>query len=339
MELTKRRSIQAVETIKEINLRRLIEEPASPKTYYCSWNDQFVPLNNLKQCTFPTREQFLLPSTVIDYSLYWVTSLEQQLDPAILFRNVAECWSAIFENPSIDPGTLAGAIAALQTTATNGPLPQFRYCFPMYAHIDYPGTFTFSWNKFVEDECKPRPAPTGTVYPCQRSHYDDSPKVVDCTTPWTTFAPVCVETRLYNSWIATQWLITRAPIYWFSSTWATIMSMAGASPAVVNAFSAEEAQGNRSDELNWFLFAIHVYSLLWLVFFILIPLYLIWAYLGGPLRVVVTYVLARDPKRPSCLTRCALYWFGCCTRTKQQKYRDENLAKVSFKVLEDSFAV
>lgn len=310
MEVTKRRSIEAVEVLKEINLRSLVEKPAGAKDYYCSWNDQFV--TNLKNCPFPTREQLLQAGTVFDYSIYWVTSLEQQLDPATLLKNVLDCWTTVYENPSIDPGSIVGVTAALSNSFGGQPNPQFKYCFPAYASIDYPGKLTFSWNQFVEDNCKPRPGPTGTVFPCQRSHYDDSLNVINCYDKWTIFAPACTETRLYNSWINIQWLITRAPIYFFSSTWATVMSMVGASPAVVNAFSAEEAQGNRSDTLNWFLFFIHIFSLIWFILFLLLPAYLTWAYLAAPLRIVIKAAL------PSPI-RCSIWCLRICTRTKKEK--------------------
>jgi hypothetical protein len=285
IHVTKRRSLEAVEILKQINVRNLLGE-ANVGDYRCPGSGVIVKSNRLSDCKAPTDEQLLQPGVAIDYALYYVTAWEQQLDPGTLLKNALDCWIKVSENPSSDPGSLQG----LLNSAITGNDDQFIYCFPAYAKLPYPGKFTFSWNQFVKDQCQPRPGIDGTIYPCKNAQYDDTLNVVNCYDKWTTFAPQCAITRLFNSWIAIQWLITRGPIWWFNSIWATIWSLAGASDQVINAFSPQQAEGGRSDSLNWLLFFLHIYSLIWLVLFILVPFYLAWAYFRLPIYVLIKQI-------------------------------------------------
>jgi hypothetical protein len=285
VQMTHKRSLEAIELIKQLNVRNLLGE-AEADDYKCPGTGVIVKSNQLADCKTPTDQQLLEPGVAIDYLLYNVATLEQQLDPGTLLKNALVCWLTVFENPARNPGSLQGLANALAT----GKEDQFIYCFPAFAKLPYPGKFTFSWNQFVKDQCQPRPGIDGTIYPCQNAQYDDTLNVVNCYDKWTTFAPQCAISRLYNSWIALQWLITRAPIQWFNSIWATIWSLAGASEQVVNAFSPQQAEGGRSDSLNWLLFFLHIYSLIWLVLFIIVPFYLAWAYFRMPLYVLIKQI-------------------------------------------------
>ena len=285
VQITHKRSLDAVELMKQINVRNLLGE-AEIDDYRCPGTGVIVKSNRLSDCKAPSDEQLLEPGVAIDYALYYVTSLEQQLDPGTLLKNSLDCWLTVFENPARNPGSIQGLANAIAT----GNEDQFIYCFPAFGKLPYPGKFTFSWNQFVKDQCQPRPGIDGTIYPCENAQYDDTLNVVNCYDKWTTFAPQCLIVRLYNSWIALQWLITRAPIGWFNSIWATIWSLAGASDQVVNAFSPQQAEGGRSDSLNWLLFFLHFYSLIWLALFILVPFYLAWAYFRLPIYVLIKQI-------------------------------------------------
>lgn len=282
VKLTHERTLEAVELFKMASLRKLVEEQPVGISK-CPGSGKPVPSNRLRDCPPLTDAELLVSGTALDYAVYWVSSLEQQLDPGTLLVNTLQCWVTVLANPETNPGSIAGILNAIKT----GKEDQFVYCFPAFAKIPYPGKITFSWNQFVRDQCKAKPGRDGTVLPCSGSQYDDSLNVMNCYDKWTTFAPVCVITRLYNSWIAFQWVITRLPIGWFSGIWATLMSLVGASPAVVNAFSAQQAEGGRSDTLNWLQFFLHLASLIWLLLFILLPGYLALAFFSKPLYGII----------------------------------------------------
>lgn len=321
----KRRSTEAVELLKKANIRNLLGE-STAEDYRCPGSGEIVKKNELSKCKVPTDEQLLKPGVAIEYGIYLITSWEQQLDVGTLLKNGLSCWITVFNNPSLNPGGIQGIIAALGGKSED----EFVYCFPAFKRLPYPGKLTFSWNQFVQDECKPVPGIDGTIHPCKLSHYSDSLNVINCYDKWTTFAPQCVETRLYDSWLGLQWLITRAPIGWFNSLWATLMQLFGASPSVVNAFSPHAAEGGRSDNLNWFLFWIHIYSLIWLLLFILLPLYLYWAYFWKG-----TLIILRGVQRGflSGIYAFLGYCCGCCKFNKSNKGKSEKLANETKELL------
>jgi hypothetical protein len=278
-----RRSTEAIETLKRLNARSLFDPP-DPATYKCPGSDVRVPRSNLKLCPPPTEEALQEGGTFFELLFYQINLFGQTFDFQLIIRDTVQCMRTISENPEINPGTQKGIEREFKGESEN-----LLYCFPMFSPLQTPGKFQFSWSEFVKQKCSPQPQMKGTVFPCRGVLYDDSDDVFNWTEMWLSFIPQAPLTRLYNSWCALQWLITRLFfIEWVNNVWGTIFGLFGASLPLQNAFSPTWASQGLSDGTNWFLFSIHGFSLLWFIFFVLLPTFLFWRYFSLPLWIILS---------------------------------------------------
>jgi hypothetical protein len=281
-ETIKKRSLEAIENLKRLNARQLLNAP-DPKFYTCPCSNQVVKRGELDKCRQPTQEELEQGGCFARMLLYQVNVFGENFSFETIVKNTIQCFRSIQTFPELNPASLQGIEKEYR-----GEYSNLRYCFPMFAPLDYPGTFKFSWSEFVQSQCKPRPGISGTFFPCKGGLYDDSEDVFNWTEMWLSFIPKCVLVRLYNAWCCMQWLFTRLPIQWFDTIWGTIMAFFGASLSVQNAFSPTYASQGLPDGTNWFLFSIHSFSLLWFLIFVLIPLYLFWTYFYVPLWIIIS---------------------------------------------------
>lgn len=283
-EKLKKRSLEAMETLKRLNARVLFE-PSDPKgVESCPCSDKKVKKGLLKDCPQPTQEEMEKGGCFASLLLYQVKVFGETFSFESMVKNAIQCMRDISQNPEINPASIEGLEKEYL-----GQTQNLKYCFPMFAPLPYPGKLVWSWNEFVYDQCKPRPGATGTFLPCTGGLYNDSLDIFNWNEMWLSFIPKCVLVRLYNAWCCIQWLITRLlPLQWFSVLWGTTFAFFGTSLEFQNAFSPEWAAQGLPDGTNWFLFSIHSFSLFWFLIFVFIPLFLFWRYFTKPLNILIS---------------------------------------------------
>jgi hypothetical protein len=269
-----RRGKEAMEHLK--HARKMADSPLGEQLAYpCPNGYQWVESQNLRDCQPVTN--YTTQSAFRQVFFYFKT-LQFELDILAFVRDFIDCWDSYAEFPEKDPTTIENIIATFASNINNKPT-DFRYCFPLYPRIPYAPQISWNWNKYVSLRCSANPVLNNGKSPCLCPQYDQTTEIFNYQQPWASVSRQFVKSRLWNTWIVFQYLITRIlspvldplnQIFWY-----VFNMFLPTDPAtrtqILMAFNQQYAEYGQSESTNLFCLLVNLPSPLWFFLFMVYP--------------------------------------------------------------------
>jgi hypothetical protein len=286
----KERTLQHIDKLKEIRGRVLVAVPNNDK-YLCPDGITFVPLDETCTCPMPTKDEFGSIAVLLRYMAFSITCIQYTFDPRQTLLNLVSCWQAVVDNPESDP-----------TNVKNIPLLMFgaldwsdmRVCFPIIPQLPYPPLFVWNWRKYVEQNCQSSVGPSGTMYHCICPQYDSS-GIVNYGSMCATFIGQFECSRLKDTWIFFQFLITQVPFFnsFINMLWQSVWGVIRISneKSWLLAFDPTYAMYGMSFNSNLLCMFLNIGSPLWTFIVIIAPAMIIYFNFFDGLKSIIRFIL------------------------------------------------
>lgn len=222
-----------------------------------------APDNDAKKCK--PCEDYSLGCTIRSFPIFLLKGV-QDIDGRVFTEDLIECWSDILQNPEKNPveGVLNGDIDIFQSNPINYP-PNIRFCPGLLPQLPLFPYFTWSFSKFIIEECGLSDLTGPIVQKCVCPQYKGQADVGDLYSNYIPGVSKAEADRIYNTNIAFLYLFTRSNPTILDRFWQMFISFFQCNPStcptLAYAFNKQYNEYGLSASQNLFCIGAHLGSI------------------------------------------------------------------------------